>query len=284
MAPFLTLASIYETRRNATTLNARYLTSLEAWGEWAMYDLERTKLGGMQHVTYLSDHKGQLWADTLMMTALPLAKIGLVLQHPEYVEEAKAQFLLHITYLFDNSTGLFFHGWQFDDSKDGAGGHNFARARWARGNSWVTIAIPELLELLELPPNDTFRVHLIRVLEAQCRALRRLQHESGLWATLLDVPPAEGSYLESSATAGFAYGILKAVRMRYLPKEFLDCGLKAAVAVTGKINKAGELEGTSFGTGMGDDLGHYKNIAQTSMPYGQSMAIMALVEYLKRFW
>lgn len=60
---------------------------------------------------------------------LPLAKIGKVLNRPHYVEEAKRQFLIHIKYLFDTKTGLFFHGWTFED-----GGHNFAKALWGRGN------------------------------------------------------------------------------------------------------------------------------------------------------
>lgn len=30
-------------------------------------------------------------------------------------------------------------------------------------------------------------------------------------------------------------------------------------------------------------LQHYKDIPVTSMPYGQAMAIMALVEFLRRF-
>jgi unsaturated rhamnogalacturonyl hydrolase len=63
------------------------------------------------------------------MTVLLLAKIGRVLNRLHYVEEAKRQFLIYIKYLFDTQTGLFFHGWTFD------GNHNFARTRWARGNS-----------------------------------------------------------------------------------------------------------------------------------------------------
>ena len=39
-------------------------------------------------------------------------------------------------------------------------------------------------------------------------ALAKYQDESGLWHTLIN---DSNSYLESSATAGFAYGILKAV-------------------------------------------------------------------------
>jgi unsaturated rhamnogalacturonyl hydrolase len=37
--------------------------------------------------------------------------------------------LLHIQYLFDAKTGLFHHGWTFEE-----GGHNFANAAWGRGN------------------------------------------------------------------------------------------------------------------------------------------------------
>ena len=78
--------------------------------------------------------------------------------------------------------------------------------------------IPEFIELLELPANDPVRRQLLLVLEAQCRALKRFQNESGLWPTLLDLPVGEQkegqNYLEASATAGFAYGILKAVRKR----------------------------------------------------------------------
>jgi unsaturated rhamnogalacturonyl hydrolase len=212
-----------------------------------------------------------------MMTVLPLAKIGKVLKRPHYVEEAKRQFLLHIKYLFDTQTGLFFHGWTFED-----GGHNFARARWARGNSWLTIVIPEFIELLDLDERDPIRMHLIDTLEAQCRALKKYQDPSGLWRTLLDHSD-EGSYVESSATAGFAYGILKARRKRYIGPEYDEVATKAIKAVLNQIDEKGELQNTSFGTGMGDSLQFYKDIPRTSMPYGQAMAIMALGEFLRQF-
>jgi len=274
MAAMLTLAYLYEKTGNQT-----YLPWLESWADWAMYELPRTKYGGMSHMTYNSQNSEELWDDTLMMTVLPLAKIGLLLKKQEYVEEAKRQFLLHITYLFDRNTGLFFHGWSFEP-----GVHNFAEALWARGNSWLTIAIPEMLELLDLPPEDAFRIHLIGTLEAQCRALIQYQGASGLWRTLIDHPETEGSYVESSATAGFAFGLLKALRLRYIKgDEFRDSAVKAVKAVLGKINEEGELLDVSFGTAMGHTLQHYKDIDRTSMPYGQAMAIMALGEFLRVF-
>jgi unsaturated rhamnogalacturonyl hydrolase len=284
MAVFLTLAYLYEKTRDAT-----YLPWLDSWAEWAYRDLPRTKYGGMQHITYLEVNDQQLWDDTLMMTVLPLAKIGLVLGRPHYVAEAKRQFLLHIQYLFDTKTGLFFHGWTFADA-----GHNFARARWARGNSWITIVIPEFLDLLSLSPtsgqpgansldDDPIASHLVATLVAQCEALAPLQTEAGLWRTLLDVSEDEGSYPEASATAGFAYGILKARRRRLVGIEFEPVAVRAVQAVLDNVSPDGELLNTSFGTGMGHDLQHYLDIPRTSMPYGQAMAIMALVEFLRVF-
>ncbi|KAJ6024989.1 hypothetical protein N7540_005786 [Penicillium herquei] len=271
MAVFLTLAYVYEKTGNVT-----YLPWLDAWAEWAMYELPRTRYGGMQHITYITENYQQLWDDTLMMTVMPLAKIGKLLNRPEYIAEAKKQFLLHIKYLFDTKTGLFFHGWTFED-----GGHNFADARWARGNSWVTIVIPEIIELLELEATDPIRLHLIETLEAQCEALQKLQSESGAWHTLLD---HSDSYLESSATAGFAYGILKATRKRYIGPQYREVADKAIQSVIKYVDEKGELQNTSFGTGMGDCLQFYKDIPLTSMPYGQAMAIMALGEYLRTYF
>ncbi|KAK6529107.1 hypothetical protein TWF694_004322 [Orbilia ellipsospora] len=280
MSPFLTLAYLYEQKKDQT-----YIPWLDSWAEWAMYDLPRTRFGGMQHITYLEENHNQLWDDTLMMTVMPLIKIGKIFNRPHYIEEGKRQFLIHVQYLFDAASGLFFHGWQFDKEAAGGLGHNFARARWARGNSWLTIAIPDVLELLDLPNDDHFHVFLVDVLNAQCEALKRLQDpKSGLWRTLLDVPESEGSYLESSASAGFAYGMLKGIRKKYLlQQEYEDVAIKAIKGVMGRIREDGELMDTSFGTGMGRDLKHYLDIERTSMPYGQAMAMMALVEFLRMF-
>ncbi|KAF3924614.1 hypothetical protein AA313_de0202091 [Arthrobotrys entomopaga] len=280
MSPFLTLAYLYEQTKDQT-----YIPWLDSWAEWAMYDLPRTRFGGMQHITYLEENHNQLWDDTLMMTVMPLIKIGKIFNRPHYIEEGKRQFLIHVQYLFDAASGLFFHGWQFDKEAAGGLGHNFARARWARGNSWLTIAIPDVLELLDLPKNDHFHVFLVDVFNAQCEALKRLQDpRTGLWRTLLDIPESEGSYLESSASAGFAYGMLKGIRKRYLPRqEYEEVAIKAIKGVMGKIREDGELMDTSFGTGMGRDLKHYLDIERTSMPYGQAMAMMALVEFLRMF-
>lgn len=271
VAPFLTLANLY-----ARTGEPTYLPYLEGWAEWLMAPngLPKTEEGGFQHIVFNDENPQEMWDDTLMMSVLPLARIGQLLGRPAYIEEAKRQFLIHIKYLADRQTGLWFHGWTFE------GRHNFAGALWARGNCWVTIAIPEILEMLDLPADDAFRMFLVETLNAQVKALAAHQDGSGLWHTLIDDPT---SYLEASATAGFAYGILKAVRRGYIAESYLPVALNAIEGVLAHIAPNGELRQVSFGTAMGDDLQFYKDIALTSMPYGQSLAICALGEFLRTY-
>jgi unsaturated rhamnogalacturonyl hydrolase len=269
VAPFLTAAYLLERTGDRT-----YLPYLDVWGEWIMREMPRTQENGLQHIVFNSENPQQLWDDTLMMCALPLAKIGLLLDRPAYVEEAKRQFLLHAKYLADPATGLWFHGWTF------AGRHHFARARWARGNAWVTIAIPEFVELLALPIGEATREFLVETWRTQVMALVEHQNSSGLWHTLIDDP---SSYCEASATAGFAYGILKGVRLGLLDSTYEAVAVEAIEAILAHISTTGELQSVSFGTPVFTTLQAYKEVPLTSMPYGQAMAILALAEFSTRY-
>lgn len=119
-------------------------------------------------VTFEHANDGQLWDDTLFMTCLPLARAAIFLDRPAYLQLAIGQFLLHAQYLCDTHTGLWYHGWQFGDDR-GGNGHNFARAKWARGNCWITLAIPMLLEITDEGKlrEDAVRTNLIHVWRRQ---------------------------------------------------------------------------------------------------------------------
>ena len=73
------------------------------------------------------------------------------------------------------------------------------------------------------------------------------------------------------------------MRNRYIDKRFLATGIAAAEGVMRQITPQGELQNVSFGTGMGKDLDYYRNIERTTMPYGQAMAMLALIEYQNLF-
>ncbi|MFH1880378.1 MAG: glycoside hydrolase family 88 protein, partial [Bacillota bacterium] len=232
MAPMLTLSFLYEDTRREN-----YLAVCREWLQYALNDLPRTGEGGYQHITVDSDNYAQLWDDTLYMTVLFVARMGRLLRREDCVQESIRQFLVHIKYLQDPVTGLFYHGWTF------AGKHHFAGAFWGRGNAWYTAGLVDYLELAEIPGG--VKMFLVSTLERQAEALRSLQAENGMFHTLLDDP---GSYQESSATAGFAYGILKAVRLGLLDATYRETGEKAAAAVARRVLPSGELTEVSAGT------------------------------------
>lgn len=158
--PFLTLALRYQQAPRSD-----WRAYLDCWGEAIYRQMPRTDEGCLQHVTYESAHQQQIWDDTLMMAVLPLAILGKMFDKPRWVEEAIYQFLQHLHYLSDRQSGLWYHGWHF------AGRHHFAGALWARGNSWITLAIPELLEMLDLDEHDAVYRQLQNTLQIQVAAL-----------------------------------------------------------------------------------------------------------------
>ncbi|OUP81258.1 glycoside hydrolase 105 family protein [Lachnoclostridium sp. An169] len=261
-APMLTMAFVAE-----ETKDERMLAMCREWAEWVMNEMPRTEEGGLQHIVSGEENRQQLWDDTLFMTVLFLAKMGAMENREDYKEEACYQFLLHIKYLANAETGLWYHGWTFE------GRHNFAKAFWARGNCWITAGIPELIEILGL--GGYLKRYLTGVLTNQVEALKKLQVPSGMWHTLLD---EEESYEETSAAAGFAYGILKGVHMGLLDEEYLAVAEKAVEGIVEQIDEDGTVNQVSYGTGMGSDLQHYRDIPTCPMAYGQSLVIMMLGE------
>ena len=248
----------------------RYLAPCRESAAWIMEHFPRTEEGGFQHMTSDTLNDQELWDDTLFMTVLFLANMGRIEGNQAYIDEAQRQFLLHTKYLADPETGLWYHGWTFN------GRHNFAGAFWGRGNCWVTIAIPEFLQMVNCDPEvkETLR----NVLLNQIESLVRYQNPSGMWHTLIDDPT---SYVESSATCGFAYGILRAVHTGLIDEGYAQAAWKALEPIMGYIGDDGVVQQVSYGTPMGRETkDFYKNIELKPMPYGQALAMLLLIECL----
>ena len=248
------------------------------WAEWLMNCLPRTKEGGFQHVTSANGdplavrlNESELWVDTLFMTVLFLNKMGQKYHRQDWIDESIHQVLIHIKYLYDKKTGLFYHGWSFNRND------NFGGIFWCRGNSWFTYGILEYIEMFGSTMNAGIKAFILDTYKAQASALKKLQSETGLWHTVLDDPD---SYEETSGSAAIAAGILKGISMGILGDEYLNCGLKAIQAILKNIDSDGTVLQVSGGTGMGYNKEHYKNILIAPMAYGQSLTILALAEAL----
>lgn len=260
MCPFLTLMFLNE------KLNREdYKELCEEWAAWLYNDLPRTDEGGFVHKTG-AENPGQLWMDTLFVSVLFLAKAGVVFAKPEYIKEAQRQFLVHTKYLADTSTGLFFHGYNFNDKS------NFSRAVWGRGNGWYAIAAPELLEICEGKLEETAKSFIEDSFKTQMKSLLPYQDkESGMWRTLIN---DETSYLESTGTTAFAYGMFKGMELGILGDEFKEPAEKALGAITQRTKEDGTVLDASGGTPIFETLEEYKNVVKVPIVYEQGMAMM----------
>ena len=105
-----------------------------------------------------------------------------------------------------------------------------------------------------------------------------------------------GSYFKIGATslsfvlvpivlAGILYGaiaggMLKGIRLGILDESFKECAERAVAGICNQVAEDGTVLGVSAGTTVGYDADHYRNIIVRPMAYGQSLALIALVEAL----
>jgi len=64
-----------------------------------------------------------------------------------------------------------------------------------------------------------------------------------------------------------------------IPATYISTATAGLAGVLANIAPDGEVSQVSFGTGMGRDLEFYVKIPITSMPYGQALAMLAIVEW-----
>lgn len=249
-----------------------------SWADWLMNCLPRTKERGFQHVTSANgDRQGvrlnenEMWIDTIFMTVLFLNKMGQKYHRQDWIDESIHQVLMHIKYLYDKNSGLFYHGWTFNKM------NNFGGIFWCRGNSWFTLGILDYFEMFKGTMNAGVKEFILDTYKAQAAALKKLQAKSGLWHTVLD---DKSSYEEVSGSAAITAGILKGIRLGILDDSYLCVADKAIKAILKNIDEDGTVLNVSGGTGMGYDANHYKNILIAPMAYGQSLTILALAEAL----
>lgn len=249
------------------------------WADWLMNCLPRTRERGFQHVTSANgDRQGvrlnenEMWIDTIFMTVLFLNKMGHRYKRQDWIDEGIHQMLMHIKYLYEVKTGLFYHGWSFQRMD------NFGAVHWCRGNGWFTLGCLDYVESFRGNLNPGIKELILDTYRAQVSALRGLQGDSGLWHTVLT---DKSSYEECSGTAAITAGILKGIRLGVLDDSYISCAERGVAGILKNIDKDGSVLKVSAGTGMGMDEEHYKNIMLAPMAYGQSLTILALVEALQ---
>ena len=271
-APMLTLTYLYE-----ITGKESYLRLIEEWVDWIMKDKKLIRTGDdcFQHMITGDPNDGEILIDTIFMTLLFLARAGKIINRKDCIDEVNYQILNHIKYLFNKNTGLFYHGFNFNHN------HNYGEVYWARGNSWYTVGIMELLS--EITVDHALQRYFLSVYKAQVKALKRYaDKDNGLWHTVID---DETSYIEISGSAAFLCGIMQGVRNGILErKEYEELIQKAMLHIMDYISEDGTVLNVSYGTPIGSTKECYKEIPCCPMTYGQALMILNLQEALMEYW
>ena len=212
-----------------------------------------------------------LWLDDLYMSVPALAQMGKATGDTAYYDDAVRQVLQFSDRMFVREKGLYMHGWV-----KGMDVHPVFH--WARANGWALLAMTELLEVL--PENHPNRGRVLDLLRAHIRGLAASQSGQGLWHQLLD---RNDSYLETSASAMFAFCIARAINRSWIDRQaHLPMLQSAWNAVSGRVNAQGQVEGTCIGTGMGfEPVFYYYRPTSVFAAHGYGAVLHAGAEMIR---
>jgi unsaturated rhamnogalacturonyl hydrolase len=197
----------------------------------------------------LARHRPQpisVWADDLYMSVPALAQMGSVSHDTKWWDDAVRNARQISALLFRPSVGLYAHGWH-------ANNPTAPDIYWGRANGWAMLALEALLD--ELPADHPGRSEVLSVLQAHLHGVAILQSGEGLWHQVLD---RNDSYLETSCSAMFVYGLAHAINRGWIsPVAYGPIAMEGWKAVGRQINAKGQVENTCVGTTLGSDAVFY---------------------------
>ena len=187
-----------------------------------------------------------LWLDDLYMGVPTMALMGKLTGEAKYYDDAVNQIKLFSQRMFNKEKGVYMHGWV--ESME-----HHPEFRWARANGWALMTMSEVLDVL--PEAHNGRAFVLQQFKEHVNGLMQYQTRTGFWHQLLD---RNDSYLETSATAIYAYCITHAINKSWLDAmTYAPTAILAWNAVATKVNAKGQVEGTCVGTGMAFDPAFY---------------------------
>ena len=169
----------------------------------------------------------QVWLDGLFMAQPFYMEYEAKYNQCKGCEDSFHQFLVVEKRMKDPKTGLYFHGYDSTKSifwadKETGLSQNF----WLRAIGWFTLALTDTMERMPASMVQE-KKEMQRILKNLIDALLPWQHECGMFNQIVNKPEDPRNYLETSGTMLIACGILKGVRLGFLPESYRAYGEKA---------------------------------------------------------
>jgi unsaturated rhamnogalacturonyl hydrolase len=187
-----------------------------------------------------------LMTDDAYMTVPFLVRQWKASGNTPLLDDAVQQVLRTHSRLFDREHGLFKHLWDLNSQKP-------VGQFWGRGNGWMVLAEVELLGAI--PRDHPRRAEVLAAYQNFMEGLRRAQDEGGGWHQVLDHPE---SWIETSCTGMFTYGLARGVNEGWLNTHFVATANNGWRALQKKVAPDGDLIDVCGSSGSGD-LNFYLN-------------------------
>ncbi|QDS76062.1 hypothetical protein FKW77_005740 [Venturia effusa] len=203
------------------------------------------------------------------------------------------QFTAMWDHCHDTKTGLLRHGWDSSKKMSWADPTTGASPEvWSRAVGWVIMSLTDLLTPPLVIPSShpTYNILATQLRSLTSALVANADPKTGAWWLVMSQPGKAGNYIETSGTAMFIYGMLKAVRLgivkdgdgkivatakkayEYLVSTQLVPGPKLGLKGTVSV---GSLKGAG-------NYAYYVSVAQaTNDLKGTAPFVMASLEYEK---
>ncbi len=213
----------------------------------------RDKEGGFWHK---KTYPNQMWLDGLYMAEPFYAAFAGMFNRPGDFNDIALQFTLVARHTRDPKTGLFYHAWDATKSEKWANpATGDSPTFWGRGMGWYMMGLVDVLDYF--PKDNPRRDSLVAIFKGLATSLLKYQDEkTGLWYQVVNRPAARGNYLETSASAMFAYAFAKGFNKGYLGGNYRLAARRAFDGLTKYEVKQGAngnltLLNTCGATGLG---------------------------------
>lgn len=169
----------------------------------------------------------QVWLDGLYMACPFLAQYSQRFDEPSLYDDVALQILDCHKYMFEEQTGLYYHGW--DESRQQRWANpetGLSPHFWSRSIGWYMMAMTDVLDFF--PEKHPKRTEIVKILQGLSASLEKFRDaETGMWYQVTDELGREGNYLESTGSAMFIYTWVKGAQKGYLDPSYLEKGKEA---------------------------------------------------------
>jgi len=204
------------------TKDARYKGAAQQLRQQLQYQPRTSDGGYWQNQSY----KYQVWLDGTYMSDVFMMQYAKAFNEPALFKEAMQQINLVHEHNGDPETGLLYHGW--DESGNPAWANvetGTSPEFWSRGIAWYYLTLLECIDYIPLESPDRKELGTL-FREATKPVLKFQDKETGLWYQLINKSYEPRNWVETSASAMFAYGFAKGYNNGIFDKSYLAAAQK----------------------------------------------------------